>query len=544
MTSTISPNHSTCRQCQERRYHTLPTIQKDNNSMLLLRSELGQLRDQLNKKNRQLDQQQLDMEQLNNKYVGALDQVSTIQHEKDLAERELEDLTCRLFEQANMMVANEKREVYRLRTELDRKHRQLEVEQRKYKQLLRDQQDISVSSSTSTSSTTTAVSISSSNDLNSSFHGDAKLPTTFLSSLSSSYQHASSFYSPRGCTTPRDDTMIMDMVYDQQHIQLFQQFIQTLGSKSSLTQHKQHPFMKQCLVGDIEPCLNFGSNNRLQSIKKMIDSMMQQPCLLEEVRSPTSPTTIAATTCIESDTPLISSFPSSSTSSPSSLTTTAATGTSTSLIGNTVSSTASSIGLRWSRFVSPGVSLVDCAGCGNTLNMQHYHRFRLNDGGGASENDWLHLDTPCRDRLKAVCTFFRFMRQQAYSASSPPTTTTTNTTTTTTTITTMTATAPMITTTRPTEEENNINDQHHQQMDEQDDDVLGLGSSKQSDRHLALYMEMTQLRLAMFYARLGIKPSCCWTDDDTTSVSSTQGPMTPVSSVSRQTSSNGVPDEV
>ncbi|CAO3589313.1 unnamed protein product [Absidia cylindrospora] len=509
MTSTISPNHSTCHQCQERRYHTLPVIQKDNNSMLLLRSELGQLRDQLNKKNQQLDQQQLDMEQLNNKYVGALDQVATIQHEKDLAERELEDLTCRLFEQANMMVANEKREVYRLRTELDRKHRQLEVEQTKYKQLLRDQQDISVSSSTSTSSTTTAVSLSSNHDLTSSFHGDAKLPTTFLSSLSSSYQHASSFYSSsRGCTTPRDDSMIMDMVYDQQHIQLFQQFIQTLDAKPSLTQHKQHPFMKQCLVGDIEPCLNFGSNNRLQSIRKMIDAMMQQPCLLEEVRSAT---TMAATTCMESDASLISS-PATTTT-----TTTTTTGTSTSLIGNTVSSTASSIGLRWSRFVSPGVSLVDCAGCGNTLNMQHYHRFRLNDGGGASENDWLHLDTPCRDRLKAVCTFFRFMRQQA----SPPSITITN--------------APMITTTRPTEENDMKENDHH--IDEQDE----LGSSKQTDAHLALYMEMTQLRLAMFYARLGIKRSCCWTDDDdTTSVTSTQGPLTPVSSVSRQMSSSAV----
>ncbi|KAI8331753.1 hypothetical protein BC941DRAFT_438363 [Chlamydoabsidia padenii] len=378
MTTALTTTYSTCHQCQDRLHHTL--FQTDNNSMLLLRSELGQLREQLNKKNRLLDQQQRDMEQLNSKYVAALDQVAMIQHEKDLAERELEDLTCRLFEQANMMVADEKREVYRLRTELDRTQTQMQVEQTKYKQLLQQQQQ-------------------------------------------------------RQESTPQleypgggDD---MDVGYDQ----LFSHFIQSFTAKPTLTLHKQHPFMRQCLIGDVEPCLHFGTTNRLPSIKKMVDSMMQQPCVLEQVQS-------NSTTCLDVlDSP--------------------------------------SIGSRWNRFVS-GASLVDCAGCGNTLNMQHYYRFRLMEGGG--ENDWLHLDTHCRDRLLSVCQFFAFIRQL---------------------------------------------------------------SMNQDLLDYPLYTEMTRLRLDMFYARLGIRRSSfSWSaDDDATSTTSTLGPMTPVSSLSRQISNKALDEK-
>jgi hypothetical protein len=422
--------------------------------MLLLRSELGQLREQLNKKNRQLEQQQLDMQQLNSKYVAALDQVATIQHEKDLAERELEDLTSRLFEQANMMVATEKREVYRLRTELNRRQSQVELEQTKYKQLVRDLQQQ---------------------------HSDMKSPSFLLSFPSSSPY---SLPSSGPMLMPSDDILTMDLVYDQQHIQLFQQFIQAFAAKPILSQHKQHPFIKQCLAGDVEPCLNFGSVNRLQSIKKMVDSMMQQTCILEEMHSTSAP-------------------PVSSTYHPDldSTTTTAPT--------SVASAVSSSIGFRWNRFVSGPSSLVDCAGCGSTLNMQHYYRFRLVDGC-AGETDWLHLDELCRDRLKAVCTFFAFLRQLANH----------------------------ITTTQPTDHDQQTTTTTHSEegqptlMKQQQQPPMMMTT----DGPCPLYMEMARLRLAMFYARLGIKRSCWSADDDATSTTSTQGPMTPVSSLSRQIS--------
>ncbi|OAD67211.1 hypothetical protein PHYBLDRAFT_118650, partial [Phycomyces blakesleeanus NRRL 1555(-)] len=63
---------------------------------------------------------QSDMELLNDKYVDEIERVAEIQHSKDMVESELEDLSRRLFEEANGMVANEKREKYNL--EMAQKH--------------------------------------------------------------------------------------------------------------------------------------------------------------------------------------------------------------------------------------------------------------------------------------------------------------------------------------------------------------------------------------------------------------------------------------
>ncbi|OAD07275.1 hypothetical protein MUCCIDRAFT_138265, partial [Mucor lusitanicus CBS 277.49] len=63
---------------------------------------------------------QNDMELLNDKYVDEIERVAEIQHSKDMVESELEDLSRRLFEEANGMVANEKREKYNL--EVAQKH--------------------------------------------------------------------------------------------------------------------------------------------------------------------------------------------------------------------------------------------------------------------------------------------------------------------------------------------------------------------------------------------------------------------------------------
>ncbi|KAI8092757.1 uncharacterized protein BX664DRAFT_93892 [Halteromyces radiatus] len=431
--------------CQTLLYHSLSSQQDNCNNMLLLRSELGQLREQLLKKTEQLKQQQLDMEQLNSKYVAALDQVATIQHEKDLAERELEDLTCRLFEQANVMVANEKREVYRLRTELDRTQQLLVLEKDKYKQLLLQNHQTMEQVSTSS--------------LENNLENSSITPSLILSpSTSDCFQTTISLLDYGGN---------MEFLYDQQQMQLFQQFIQTLAHKPCLLQNKHHPFMKQCLIGDVEPCLNFGPQNRLASIKKMIDSMLQQPCVLEEMT-------------IES--PL-----------PANQTTTTTT---------TTNNSSSSIGLRWNRFMS-GASLVDCAGCGNTLDMHHYYRFRLNEGG---DNDWLHLDMPCRDRLMAVCTFFGFLRQFLVKT--------------------------------PIEDD----DDHEKQNIDQKDDTMTTDktTTTTTSNEKMQYMEMIQLRLAMFYARVGVRRSSCWMDDDGLSTISTQGPMTPVASVSKQMTNHSV----
>ncbi|CAO3609088.1 unnamed protein product [Cunninghamella echinulata] len=408
---------STCHNCQgsllfEKVKFTTP--QQQNNDLLLLRTELGQLREQISIKNQQLEQQQKDMEQLNNKYVKALDQVAHIQHEKDLAERELEELTCKLFEEANTMVADEKRKVNQLELELN------DIKKEKQRQSLVF------------------------------YHHDDNDDDNDSSSSSSS----SSF----------------EWIYDRHQFTLFQQFLQAYVIKPQLNQHKQHAFLKQCIKDDIEPCLN---QRLLSQNKKLIDALMDQTYQLEQVQ------------------PHHHEEASSSTPSLSSTLTKKTT-------------------LKWSQFISSSTGVNNnnnnnnnkdsqmdcCAGCGQRiflLNETHvYYRFKINgsnNGGG----DWLYLDTPCYDRLFAVCQFFNYLNQLY--------TTTFN------------------------------QHQHH----------LPRSIEEDEDLYHSIYMDLFQLKLTMLHVRLGIKQNHQHqnhqdNDTDTDSTVSTQGPMTPKNCLSRRMS--------
>lgn len=88
-------------------------------------SELATLKEQLADRDHHLSRLGQDMQQLNTKYVSAIDRVADIQHEKDLVEHDLEELSCKLFEEANEMVAFEKREKWLLETHLQSVKQQL-----------------------------------------------------------------------------------------------------------------------------------------------------------------------------------------------------------------------------------------------------------------------------------------------------------------------------------------------------------------------------------------------------------------------------------
>ncbi|KAI8341215.1 hypothetical protein BC941DRAFT_510425 [Chlamydoabsidia padenii] len=100
-------------------------------------SELANLQKQLDDRDQHLSRLGQDMQQLNSKYVSAIDRVADIQHEKDLVEHDLEELSCKLFEEANEMVAFEKREKWLLETELQTVKQQLMDEQAQLAELRR-----------------------------------------------------------------------------------------------------------------------------------------------------------------------------------------------------------------------------------------------------------------------------------------------------------------------------------------------------------------------------------------------------------------------
>ncbi|ORZ21637.1 hypothetical protein BCR42DRAFT_488684 [Absidia repens] len=98
-------------------------------------NKLDQLEKQLVDRDQQLARLDQDMQHLNAKYVSAIDRMADIQHDKDLVEHDLEELSCKLFEEANGMVAIEKKEKSILETQLKATQQQLLDEQAQLKEL-------------------------------------------------------------------------------------------------------------------------------------------------------------------------------------------------------------------------------------------------------------------------------------------------------------------------------------------------------------------------------------------------------------------------
>ncbi|KAI8077872.1 uncharacterized protein BX664DRAFT_270581 [Halteromyces radiatus] len=209
-------------------------------------SELANLQTQLAERDQQLVRLHADMEQLNAKYVSAIDRVADIQHEKDLVEHDLEELSCKLFEEANGMVAIEKREKWLLESQLQTVQQQLLDEKAQLSELRQRLWD---------------------NDQRKR-HG-RKQKKQQLRSASMPPPSSSSSSKP-----------ILPTI-DQVQLEAFQQFVHT-ASSVPLKKLYQFAYMKYCQLEDVEPCLRFGPHSRL-SVKKMMDYLLQQSCFIEQM---------------------------------------------------------------------------------------------------------------------------------------------------------------------------------------------------------------------------------------------------------------------
>ncbi|OAD78208.1 hypothetical protein PHYBLDRAFT_107449, partial [Phycomyces blakesleeanus NRRL 1555(-)] len=76
-------------------------------------------------KSQELTALRSDMAKLNEKYIGQVDKVIELQLAKDAVESELEELSRKLFEEANGMVANEKREKHKIEVAYEHLRKQL-----------------------------------------------------------------------------------------------------------------------------------------------------------------------------------------------------------------------------------------------------------------------------------------------------------------------------------------------------------------------------------------------------------------------------------
>ncbi|KAL7308045.1 hypothetical protein PS15m_012222 [Mucor circinelloides] len=236
----------------------LQTEQRNIEEQLI---KIGQLNTRLEQVMGELDDQtanfqalQNDMELLNDKYVDEIERVAEIQHSKDMVESELEDLSRRLFEEANGMVANEKREKYNL--EVAQKHLEnqlqetrdrLGAEQMQLKELRKRMEDMMEIEKTV-----------------------MEVPKT-----PDHIKDITSLLAERMNLLDQKNAHIDTLMLDE-----FQEFVKT-GTAVSLKKIHTIPFMKNCLEEDVEACLRFGPNSRL-SARKMNEAIVLNTCFIEE----------------------------------------------------------------------------------------------------------------------------------------------------------------------------------------------------------------------------------------------------------------------
>ncbi|KAI7850531.1 GDP/GTP exchange factor Sec2p-domain-containing protein [Circinella umbellata] len=334
---------------------------------------------------------QNDMEVLNDKYVDEIERVAEIQHSKDMVENELEDLSRRLFEEANGMVANEKREKHDL--EIAQKHlenklketqERLAAEQMQLKELRQKMEEMAQeqqihrqsfpSNVSSTRNSLTAADAEStySNQTDPEYRAARDLVGIL------SQQHSVSTTEQDNNILPSPPLSSIPNTVDQLLLNEFEEFVKT---SPSITLKKLHTisFLKFCQTEDVEPCLRFGANARL-SARKISEAIVMNTCFIEE----TPPGFAEEQAQRPPDMPLRIS---------------------------------SSKMLLWERINNGGNTQTFIGACQACGRQDHYplpYRFRT-----SYFDDWACIDRFCRDRLVAVCEFYVFIRnvRQGYYSS-------------------------------------------------------------------------------------------------------------------------------
>ncbi|KAI9473972.1 MAG: hypothetical protein EXX96DRAFT_324478 [Benjaminiella poitrasii] len=348
------------RQLQEQLDVEQTRIDDQLQSIANLKESLTKVTSELDEKTSDFESLQNEMELLNDKYVDEIERVAEIQHSKDMVESELEDLSRRLFEEANGMVAHEKRQKHdlqvaqrHLENQLRETRERLGAEQMQLKELRKRMEDMTTD--------------------------DSNLQQQQQQQHHHQYQQDQSFANivpvPKAAaatTEPNIDTMLLDE---------FRDFVKT-GTKVSLKKIHMIPFLKNCQEEEVEACLRFGPNNRL-SIRKMTEAIVMNTCFIEEA-PPGFHEEQAKRTVI--DAPL------------------------------KISAAATKMWERLSNNSSshPQATVFSgCQACGRNDGTSLPYRFRI-----SYFDDWACIDRFCRDRLVAVCEFYvliRNIRQGLYS---------------------------------------------------------------------------------------------------------------------------------
>ncbi|KAI7855076.1 hypothetical protein BDC45DRAFT_506482 [Circinella umbellata] len=355
----------------------------------------------------ELESLQQDLKILHTKCHGERQQVKEIQQSKECVKRELEELSQRLFEEANVMVSSEKKEKERIQIQHEKSKKALEQAKQDLIQveleLCQLRKEIGLLDETTLPPRPSSAL--------SGYHEQhqqqqqQRQSGSFSFRDSSSHHNASgedSYYSPSsspivtGATVMGPETVMMRAQIDlaTQHnnnnqnqtmpLQIeaseddhcLMEFRQFIDSASTISLRKLHslPYMKQCLEDDVRPTLRFGPNPKLTS-RKIVDSILVKTCFVE--------------TCPR--------------------------GFVNEQLEQQQQEASETITSLWERFSSSSSSsstvFEGCQACGRPIEREDReqvlkYRFRT-----SYFDEWTCIDKFCRDRIEAVIQFYSYLRQ-------------------------------------------------------------------------------------------------------------------------------------
>ncbi|PVU93578.1 hypothetical protein BB561_003157 [Smittium simulii] len=319
--------------------------------------------------NDQINDLRISLNAMNDKFVEQVNQTAEMAYSKELVESELEDLSRKLFEEANKMVFIEKKNSSQI--------------QKKNSMLLRnieDLRDLLENEKMQSSQLKQCLqSMSEESEINNVKHVSLR---TISNSFNSSNE-SSSFITPFSLKSIFEIKNYTDTLY----LNEFNEFID-ISKQRNFSKLLSSSFMRYFMAEDIESCLRFGPKPRVSS-KNIIDAITANSLQIE-IAPPKNDPPIN----IENKNIAIRD-------SESSFTRTS--------ISSFYKPTMTALGSRsalWERIsgtIPPNPN--GCQTCGKEGLCTY--RFVL---GLKPNEEWAYIDVACRDRLVAVCELYAFLR--------------------------------------------------------------------------------------------------------------------------------------
>ncbi|KAJ2696561.1 hypothetical protein FB645_006167 [Coemansia sp. IMI 203386] len=338
-----------------------------------------------------------DLSAMNDKFVDQVNMTAEIAHSRELVEAELEDLTQKLFTEANTMVAAEKKArfdaekttahlrniICDLEERLSNETMQSQELKERIEQMSAEYDDLvirrtlvpsrrgSISSHLSDVAEVSSLRREGSvlNAQGAAGGGAGSNSSVALNAHGDGFRlgmHAASVIAGTKSASGSAASALPIRLDESLFVEFKDFALQTQSNR--LANYTSMPFMKNVVTEDVEPCLRFGSRPRI-SVRNVLESISSNRLQVEEMTQQVAAEMRRQQQAAER-------------------------------------TNSHRQAILWERFSgSVAYNPRGCQACGR--EGQCSYRFRM---GSRADSEWIQIDNVCRDRLVAVCEFYGFVR--------------------------------------------------------------------------------------------------------------------------------------